>query len=252
MRSKPAFVRSEILIRSCFASAAIMLIMASAKNHAARIAKGEYIVFNDSDDLFYPDAVMRLYDALPGSGHACSYGTYQTIDPDGKELPTKRKMKFYPSGKIIEYLLCHVIVNSCGTLIPRQLFLESGGFDTSLRVMHDYNLFLELSLKCEFYAVQNPVFGRRRHGSNLSSANYAKMQIANSVFENFVAKHPELRQCFPRIIRKRCADMQNRLYREAQRENMKKEAAIHARKFFRLTPGIKSFCRMVFSALTAK
>ena len=225
---------------------------ASAKNHAARVAKGEYIVFNDSDDLFYPDAVMRLYEALPSSGKACSYGTYQTIDADGMELPTKRKMKHYPSGNIIEYLLRHVIVNNCGTLIPRQLFMESGGFDTSLRVMYDYNFFLELSLKSEFYAVQNPVFLRRRHGSNLSNANYSKMQIANSVYKNFVARHPELQLSYPRIIRRRYSDMQNRLYREAKRENMKKEAAIHAREFYRLNPGVKSFFRMIFSALAAK
>ena len=39
---------------------------AAAKNHAAREAHGEYIVFNDSDDLFLPDTVERLYNALPG------------------------------------------------------------------------------------------------------------------------------------------------------------------------------------------
>ena len=33
---------------------------ASAKNLAAKEAKGEFIVFNDSDDLFYPDAVESL------------------------------------------------------------------------------------------------------------------------------------------------------------------------------------------------
>ena len=35
--------------------------------------------------------------------------------------------------------------------MPRNLFLESGGFDTSLRVMHDYNLFLELALKWDSF-----------------------------------------------------------------------------------------------------
>ena len=225
---------------------------ASAKNHAARIANGEYIVFNDSDDLFYPDSVMRLYQAMPASGGACVYGTYQTIDAEGRELPTRRKMKRYPSGRILKYLLRHVIVNSCGVLIPRQLYLDEGGFDTGLRVMHDYNLFLELSLKCEFYAVQKPVFMRRRHGNNLSSANYEKMRIANMVFENFVNRHPELQPHYTRIIRRRKSDMQNRLYREAKREGLKKQAAMHAKEAFRLKPGFKSFFRMITSAVLAK
>jgi glycosyltransferase involved in cell wall biosynthesis len=58
---------------------------ASAKNHAAKIANGKYIVFNDSDDLFLPDSVERLYNALPPDGFGISYGTYQTIDAEGKE-----------------------------------------------------------------------------------------------------------------------------------------------------------------------
>ena len=60
---------------------------AAAKNHAAREAHGEYIVFNDSDDLFLPDTVERLYNALPENpGNACSYVTYQTIDAEGNSL----------------------------------------------------------------------------------------------------------------------------------------------------------------------
>lgn len=225
---------------------------ASAKNHAARIANGEYIVFNDSDDLFYPDSVMRLYQAMPVSGNSCVYGTYQTIDANGRELPTRRKMKRYPSGRILKYLLRHVIVNSCGVLIPRQMYLDEGGFDTKLKVMHDYNLFLELSLKCEFYAIQKPVFMRRRHGNNLSSANYEKMQIANRVFNDFVDRHPELQPHYTRIIRRRRYDMQNRLCREAKREKLGKAAAFHARETFKLKPGFKSFFRMVSAALSAK
>ena len=225
---------------------------ASAKNHAARIASGEYIVFNDSDDLFYPDSVMRLYQAMPASGNACVYGTYQTIDAEGREVPTRRKMRRYPSGRILKYLLRHVIVNSCGVLIPRQMFLDAGGFDTGLKVMHDHNLFMELALNYEFYAIQKPVFLRRRHGNNLSSASYEKMQIANKVFEDFVARHPELQPHYSRIIRRRRYDMQNRLFREAKRQKMRKAAAGHAREAFRLKPGFKTFFRMVFSAIQPK
>ena len=84
----------------------------AAKDHAARIGTGEYIVFNDSDDVFLPDAVERLMNALPENDDlAVAYGTYITIDAEGKVMPTKRKAATYPSGRITKELLQHILVN---------------------------------------------------------------------------------------------------------------------------------------------
>ena len=224
---------------------------ASAKNHAARIAKGKYIVFNDSDDLFLPDSVERLYNALPKNNkNAISYGTYQTIDALGNELPTRRKMDKYPSGNILENLLTHIIVNSCGTLIPVDLFNKYNGFDTSLRVCHDYDFFLKLAKDYNFYAIQEPVFLRRRHGNNLSSASYNKILIANNVFETFIKNNPDIKNKFPKIVKRRRANLQNKLYREAKKEKLKLETKTHAKNAFLLNPTVKSILKYLLSLIS--
>lgn len=225
---------------------------AAAKNHAARAGDGEYIVFNDSDDLFLPDAVARLVDALPENGCGCSYGTYLTIDADGNQLPTKRKTASFPSGMITGDLLRHIVVNNCGTLIPRKLFLEKGGFDPSLRVSYDYDFFLRISPECEFFALQEPVFLRRRHGSNLSAGSYDKLTITASVVDNFVKAHPELQEKYADIIRLRQADFHNKLRREAAKEKKFAEMLVHAEKAYKLAPGIKNFCRLAAAKLKGK
>ena len=219
---------------------------AAAKNHAAQLAQGKYIVFNDSDDLFYPDTVERLYKALdPADENACSYGTYQPIDANGKELPTKRKMAVYPSGKITKELLQHIIVNNCGTLIPLKLFKKCNCFNTELKVSYDWALFLEMSLSGTFSAVQEPVFLRRRHSSNLSSASYAKIHIAWQVLENFLGNHKDIEVEYAPIVRKRRADFHRKLYREAVRENLKEKTVFHARAAFSLEKNIKNFIALV-------
>ena len=219
---------------------------AAAKNHAARIAQGEFIVFNDSDDLFLPDAVMNLYNALNNNKNACSYGTYTTIDAQGNRLPTKRKAAVYPSGNITGDLLEHILVNSCATLIPLKLYQQFGGFNENLKVAADYSFYLELSLVNEFYAVQEPVFLRRRHANNISSASYKKIHTVLDVLEDFLQRHTELEAKYAQRIRRRRADLHNKLYREAAREKLAEQKKIHAREAFKYIRSVRNFFRMIF------
>ena len=222
---------------------------ASAKNLAAKNASGEYIVFNDSDDVFFPDAVERLYKALQDKGNnTCSYGTYQTIDADGKILPTKRKVSTLPSGNITSVLLRHIIVNNCGTLMPLSAFSECGSFNEKLRVGYDWALFLEMSLNHNFYAVQEPVFYRRRHGNNISSASYGKIHILLNVFEDFISRHQDILAPYSRIIKKRLADLHRKLYREAKKEKLFQQAFEHAAMTWKLNHSIKNLCSMAAAA----
>lgn len=221
---------------------------AAAKNNAVTKAKGQYIVFIDSDDVFLPDAVEKLFKALPEeSPAACSYGHYLTIDANGVQQPTKNKVKHFPSGMILKDLLEHIIVTNCGTMIPRQLFLETGGFDCRLRVAEDYKLFLTLAAQVPFYAVAEPIYLRRRHNNNLSSANYAKIKTVFSVFDGFVTSHSELQNQYPQIIRRRYADFHNKLYREAQKEGLRKEALEHITAACRFKSSFKNLLRFLMA-----
>lgn len=222
----------------------------AAKNHGVAEARGEYIVFNDSDDVFLPRTVELLFNALPaGQTEACCYGRYLAIDADGVRLPVKHKVKELPSGTIIGDLIRHIIVTNCGTLIPRKLFLEVGGFDTKLQNSEDYKLFLSLAVKAPFYAVQEPVFLRRRHNNNLSSASYLKLKAAFSVLDQFVVSHPELQEKYARVIRERYADYHNKLYREAKREGLRKEAIEHITAACRYKLTLKHLVRLLGARL---
>ncbi len=219
----------------------------AAKNHAASIGSGKYVVFNDSDDVFLPDAVERLFKALPeNEENACSYGTYITIDSENNELPTKRKTTVLPSGRITGDLIRHILVNCTATLMPRQLFLANGGLGSVRQVAADYSCFLKLSLLANFYAVQKPVFLRRRHGGNLSAASYSKQLKVLTVLEDFLQQHPQIEAEFSETVRARRAVLHSKLCREARKEKRLAEAAEHARLAYKYDPSIKNFFRKIF------
>ena len=114
----------------------------------------------------------------------------------------------------------HIIVHNCGTMMPLALFRRIGGYDTSLRCGYDYRLALELAVRANLHAVEDPVFLRRRHGSNLSSVNYEKTGLILKVLTDFAGRHPEIRAACGPVIRKRIAALHGKLAREAEKESL--------------------------------
>ena len=103
------------------------------------------------------------------------------------------------------------------------MFRRIGGYDTSLRCGHDYRLALELAVRANLHAVEDPVFLRRRHGSNLSSVNYEKTGLILKVLTDFAGRHPEIRAACGPVIRKRIAALHGKLAREAEKESLPPE-----------------------------
>lgn len=193
---------------------------ASAKNLAAVKAQGEYLVFNDSDDLFLPDALENLLQPLESHPEACSYGNYISIDAAGNRLPTRKKMATYPSGRILNEMLRHIIVCNTGFMIRTEEIRKLGGFDTSMKVAYDYKLLLEIAVEHDFFALNKPVFLRRRHGGNISQGSYDKIAIIESIIRDFVAENAKNTELDRKVVRRRLARLNEQLAREAQHENL--------------------------------
>ena len=157
---------------------------ADARNTLIKLAKGKYISFLDSDDLLWPDALERMVKAIPdGDDNVIVYGPYTAIDKDGNILRRKKK-KLY-GGRITEYLFDNILIHSCGSMFPTDVLQDIGGFDTSLPVCSDYDLWLRLSMKHDFVALDKPVFKRRRHEGNISRICFTNRNTEFKVLENF-------------------------------------------------------------------
>ena len=196
---------------------------AAARNKLIELANGKYISFLDSDDVLYPDALEKMVEAMPkGAEDVIVYGPYVAIDEYGNIL-RRRKKKLY-NGRITRHLFENILIHSCGSLFPKKVLVQAKGFDTSLPVCSDYDLWLRLSLDYDFVSIDKPVFKRRRHGENISRVCFANSNVEFRVLENFYYNGGGRRIMPYKAAMARLSKEQYRAARNAIKESMRKTA----------------------------
>lgn len=126
---------------------------AVARNTGIRRARGEFVAFLDSDDLWLPDKLARQVEGLRRLGPGCglSYTWLCCVDDDGVET-----LRIHPEidGDCFQQMLVSNFIGSFSNLVVRKaLLVEAGGLDEAFRSCQDWDLFIRLcrhsSVHCE-------------------------------------------------------------------------------------------------------
>jgi glycosyltransferase involved in cell wall biosynthesis len=115
------------------------------RNAALCCARGRYIAFIDSDDLW---EVEKLDLQIKSMGiHRWGYTAYSLIDGDGGLMGDLAANPWFPyHGDIVRELIsCVATVSTPSVIAERELVLEAGGFDDSMKVAEDYDLWMRLA-----------------------------------------------------------------------------------------------------------
>ncbi len=158
--------------------------VASARNQAAAEARGTWIAFLDDDDLWAPNKLAAQLAATEENGMIFVYTAAAVVD---ERLRPIRVLRPPPPHELRERLLrSNPIGGPSAVLVRADAFAASGGFDPTLSILEDWDLWLRLEAAGRAALCPDVLTAFVHHRGSSQVRNVAAL-VAD--FERLRAKH---------------------------------------------------------------
>jgi glycosyltransferase involved in cell wall biosynthesis len=143
--------------------------VAAARNRGLSEAAGELVTFIDADDFWLPSCIERLVEQRPAGKWIAAANAYYLRANGLRTDDVRLRGRFPGAAQQRQAILEENFVPSM-TLFPRSLVEEIGGFDETLEVAEDWDLWLRAIFAVwRVAAVAEPLGVQRRTDVSLST-----------------------------------------------------------------------------------
>ncbi len=143
---------------------------AVSRNRALREARGRWIAFLDSDDIWYPEKLEKQIEFMKENNYSFSYTNYIEIDENS-----------YPNGNFVTgpakitkngmYSYCWV---GCLTVMYDAGFIGRVQIE-DIRKNNDYAMWLKVCKKADCYLLDETLAKYRKRSGSISNHKYIKL-----------------------------------------------------------------------------
>jgi len=181
--------------------------VSAARNRGVLHAKGKYIAFLDSDDLWVKGKLRIQVTFLDDNPHYPLCYTDEIWIRKGKRVNPMLKHTKY-SGWIFEKCLPLCIISPSSAVMRRTLFSKVGLFDEALLVCEDYDFWLRVSARFPIFFINRKLIIKRGgHSDQLSQRfwgndRYRVIALEKLLSEPYIG--PEERRMILEVMKRKC------------------------------------------------
>lgn len=157
------------------------------RRHGIELAVGEYICWQDADDISLPGRVERQVDFLRNHPEVGAVGGF--LEFFGDKTPSSIRKYAADDEKLRKDIFKYNPVAQPAAMVRRECYETIGSYDESYTVSEDLEMLFRIGTKYKFGNIQEVAIRYRQHASSLTVSKLRHMELTTLKLRWRYARH---------------------------------------------------------------